>query len=537
MGAGVSSNVAPTDGIISPSKQLQSKLQSKGKQITNAVLFGARIEAQRVAAAARQEVADAEAVSSAEGRGEEAVNGDSDDGHPPLAHEEILKWLNFARQKPKAFAKKLEARLAGFDGLIYTLPGRPRPFKTVEGVKAVKEAVAFCKKVAPLSTILRLDATISMSALDHAEDLGSAECKRNFGHTGSDDSNMQERNARYGRYGSCGEVIGCQPPYSTAQELVEDLIIDDNVKSRSHRKTIYHEDCKFDACGIGVVTARNLQHLFPEYPDAPWRVCVIDFASKWSRHEAKASAREQAGAWTPNWIGDVEFMYHGCARDSAKISKKGTCAGCKSDIRGGKVIVHNGVSYHRECWECKASGCKEGIGGEPEMLCCCAEVYADGDGRCICMTCHKSPCAHCGQTITATDERVSINYNEVGVDVLPLANPPDEWEERTPLHVHASCVHDFFDQRGAQCIYCNQRILDGVHVQADEPWFVCHRLCGRLVEKNGPLGDPAKFTTDPKTVEYEKQNAENAEDDRKRAKRAKKYPGIYSKTEAVRIYK
>ena len=223
MGGGVSKE-QPADGMTasvvpSPSSQLQSKLQSKGKQVANAVLFAARIEAQRVLAAAKQEAADAEAVSSAEGRGEEAFAG-FNGGHPPLDHDEILKSLNFARQKPKAFAKKLEARLALFDGLVGTLPGRPRPFETVEGAKAVSEAVAFCKKAKPLSTVLRLDATIGLTATDHAEDLASTECKRNFGHTGSDDSNMQERitwlsgTLRLGATEWCGG--GWAPSYPTA---------------------------------------------------------------------------------------------------------------------------------------------------------------------------------------------------------------------------------------------------------------------------------------------------------------------------------
>ena len=47
-------------------------------------------------------------------------------------------------------------------------------------------------------------------------------------------------------------------------------------------------------------------------------------------------------------------------------------------------------------------------------------------------------------------------------------------------------------------------------MQKDEPWFVMHRLCGRPVPKNGPFGDPATFTTDPMTVEYERQEAESA---------------------------
>jgi hypothetical protein len=332
--------------------------QLQAGKLSTAVKLAAKLEARRLAAARMQLAAD-EAVSATRGASVEVVDKAEEQAEAgsgmggmgdrcgaavqkyediaaelKFTYDDIVAELNFARMKPKTWAKRLERRLAGFDGNKCLLEGRPRPFMTAEGPAAVTETINFCKKQKPLTTKLTINSTIGLSAMDHALVLGNVDCKKILGHTGSDESNMQERVARYGSYTSSGECVWTGPPYSTAQELIEDLIIDDGVKDRSHRICIYADI--FDAVGMGLVKVPNLMHLIPDAPDVPRGLCVLNFSKNFCRNETRASAREAAGVWAPDWMGDVEFIWNGCARK--KIAKTGTCAGCKQDIRGGKCL-------------------------------------------------------------------------------------------------------------------------------------------------------------------------------------------------------
>ena len=102
---------------------------------------------------------------------------------------------------------------------------------------------------------------LAHASRDHVNDTGP---KGVTGHNGSDGSSVSKRIERYGVWqGTNGENIsyGCK----TGKEIVLQLIIDDGVPSRGHRRNIFNSDYYYigSACG---------NHKVYE------AMCVMDFA-------------------------------------------------------------------------------------------------------------------------------------------------------------------------------------------------------------------------------------------------------------------
>jgi len=173
----------------------------------------------------------------------------------------VLEELNLARTRPAEYARYLDEHKRNFKGpLIAVVDGRK--IKTVEGFAAVDEAIAFLKNTAPVPT-LSDSRPLTLSARDHAKDLGP---RGMTGHIGTDSSQPSDRIARYGAPRTIsGEGITFGP--ISARSIVIQLIVDDDVPGRDHRKNVFEPAYRVAGVAIG-------PHKFYEY------TCVINFADQ-----------------------------------------------------------------------------------------------------------------------------------------------------------------------------------------------------------------------------------------------------------------
>lgn len=172
---------------------------------------------------------------------------------------EVLIELNFARQAPQRYANYLIKYKSLYSGKYINKPGNVR-ITTVEGVRAVDEAINYLRKAKPLPPFL-FSKGMSKSASDHLIDHGP---KGIMGHKGSDGSQPWDRLKRYGQWQTTvGENLsfGIQ----TAREIVMGLIIDDGIPDRGHRENIFNPDFKI----VGIAAGYH-----KDYD----QMCVIDFA-------------------------------------------------------------------------------------------------------------------------------------------------------------------------------------------------------------------------------------------------------------------
>lgn len=150
--------------------------------------------------------------------------------------EEFLAEVNLARTHPQryaAFVKELRGR---FEGKNLRLPGSATLLRTTEGVGALDEAVTylFRQKVLPP---LVWSPGLARAAAELVHDQGEA---GGVGHK-SQSGGVSERIERQGDWEHrIGENVAYGP--RTARFIVLELIIDDGVPGRGHRKNIFTPD-------------------------------------------------------------------------------------------------------------------------------------------------------------------------------------------------------------------------------------------------------------------------------------------------------
>jgi uncharacterized protein YkwD len=173
--------------------------------------------------------------------------------------QEVVRELNFARTQPSKYAAIVEETKQYYQGKRLKKSGQIA-IMTKEGVRAVEEAVRFLEDQEPLSP-LRISAGISRAAEDHIEDQSES---GGLGHDGGDGSEPWDRMNRYGKWKkTVGENISYGP--KTARDIVIQLIVDDGIRDRGHRKNIFKEN--FGVVGVAVGA-------HPRYG----QMCVMDFA-------------------------------------------------------------------------------------------------------------------------------------------------------------------------------------------------------------------------------------------------------------------
>lgn len=177
---------------------------------------------------------------------------------------EVLAELNAARTNPAGYAAHLSALLASYQGNVLQRPGRVA-IRTQEGPAAVREAIAALQRQPPLGA-LTPSVAMSNAARDLVVDQGTT---GGVGHIGRDNSSPTTRLARYGTWGvSSAENID-YGLFASGREVVIDLLVDDGVGDRGHRRNIFDPTARIAGIACGP---------HPRYGS----VCVIDQAGSFT---------------------------------------------------------------------------------------------------------------------------------------------------------------------------------------------------------------------------------------------------------------
>ena len=189
---------------------------------------------------------------------------------------DIIAETNLMRSDPSAYAEKLIALRNYYEGNLIKIPGQP-VIEVVEGVAALDEAIAALQKTKPLPSLEPKDG-LTQAAKDHAEDLSAHNLG---GHYGTDESDPFIRISRYGSWEEqdggdqkgknavAGENISFG--LMQAEWHVIQLLVDDDVPDRSHRKVLFNPDYRDVGCACTPHPSFEV-------------VCVMTYASDFQEH-------------------------------------------------------------------------------------------------------------------------------------------------------------------------------------------------------------------------------------------------------------
>ena len=192
--------------------------------------------------------------------------GQSDEinyGYLSYLEFDVVKELNLARSQPKIYAGFLMPFLHMFNGNEFREPGEIC-LLTKEGRSAVSEAIIFLENQDSIP-VLFASPGLSKAASDMVR---MQEVTSQTGHIGTDGSRFCDRISRYGLWdGLCAENIDYG--YNTARKIVLALIIDDGVRNRGHRHSIFNPRFR----RVGVACGRHKKFNY---------MCVIELAQSYT---------------------------------------------------------------------------------------------------------------------------------------------------------------------------------------------------------------------------------------------------------------
>jgi uncharacterized protein YkwD len=168
----------------------------------------------------------------------------------PGLEARVLEEVNYARTRPADFAR-----------LLRDYRNHPEEGRTsIEGPAALDEAIEFLERQAPLPP-LKADSRLARSAAGYARDQGP---QGYTGHVSADGATLGDR-VRRQQVWSMSTAEAISYGYENARDVVRQLIVDDGVSSRGHRKVLFDTMLRFAGVGCG-----------------PHRIygamCVIDFS-------------------------------------------------------------------------------------------------------------------------------------------------------------------------------------------------------------------------------------------------------------------
>ena len=152
----------------------------------------------------------------------------------------IRLQIKLLRIEPLHTVKRLLNRLTYFHGKEYRAPGSSVIKMTKEGGKVVQEAINVLKTCPPLIFDDKTQISLDLAAEDHAVYIGNAGI---VSHTGKGKTSPSERVEQYAKWiQATGEVIwygtinnSSDDVVKQAQEIIDDLVVDDGVPDRGHR--------------------------------------------------------------------------------------------------------------------------------------------------------------------------------------------------------------------------------------------------------------------------------------------------------------
>lgn len=181
------------------------------------------------------------------------------DAAPGDPGRQLLAETNAARSDPRRYAWYLREHRGRFLGNAYAHPGSMTMVITTEGVAAVDEAIRFLSRQRPLPP-LAWSPGLARAAADLVQEQVHSGATGHEGESGS----IRQRIERHGAWKiGIAENISYGP--GTVRLVVMELIIDDGVRGRGHRKNIFDP---------GFTTAGAACGPHPMYGS----MCVIDFA-------------------------------------------------------------------------------------------------------------------------------------------------------------------------------------------------------------------------------------------------------------------
>jgi len=189
----------------------------------------------------------------------QAVAPDPAAGKATELERAVVREMSEARVQPRAYARHLRELRSCFEGTLWKRPNRI-PLRTVEGVAALDEAIAFLESARPLGP-LRFNEGLARAARLHAQDLGP---RGALEHVGADGSRLSERLNRLGTWhGLIAENISTGE--ADPRQVVIQLLIDDGVAGRGHRRNLFNPD--LHQAGAGTAPHRDYR-----------TITVIDYA-------------------------------------------------------------------------------------------------------------------------------------------------------------------------------------------------------------------------------------------------------------------
>ncbi|WP_066726951.1 CAP domain-containing protein [Sphingomonas pituitosa] len=180
--------------------------------------------------------------------------------HAQTLEDSVLAQINDARVNPRGYAEKLRQYRSYFDGEIVYMPGDYNGVLTKEGTAVVDETIAFLERQEPLLPLTQAD-ILALAATDFSREQGAIGAR---GHKGADGSDPGVRVKRRGGDIFVGEAIAYG--FDDAEQIVRQMIVDDGVPDRGHRRLLY--DAKLKFAGIGCGPHSRMDH-----------ICVVDLSA------------------------------------------------------------------------------------------------------------------------------------------------------------------------------------------------------------------------------------------------------------------